>query len=124
MLTPRELLDVQFETALRGYNRTQVDDFIRQLIGKYEELGRQYARLKEGGHCAQAEETKAAQEQVAQEEARLAAVRQETIAFQRRMRTLLKEFSSLLDQGEAETARLLELIGETLGEVAATNETE
>jgi cell division initiation protein len=140
LLTPRDLLRVQFEPALRGYNRAQVDEFIRRLIGEYEELVRENAKLK-GGEAvpqpAQVSETAeqtleqarqqaevivtAAREQATEEEARLAAIRQETMGFHRRMRTLLQEFSSLLDQGEAETSRLLQLIDETLGEAAVSS---
>ncbi len=155
MLTPRDLLNVQFAPALRGYNRVQVDEFIRRLIGEYEELARKYTKLKEGeqdqsvptdvsGNSGQerqearreaeeiladarkqAEEVLAAvRDQVIDEEARLAAIRQETIGFQRRMRTLLNEFSSLLDQGEAETERLLQLVGEAIEEAAPASATE
>ena len=42
-----DLLNVQFAPAWRGYNRTQVDEFIRRLIGEYEELVRKYNKLKE-----------------------------------------------------------------------------
>lgn len=141
MLTPRDLLRVQFEPARRGYNRAQVDDFMRRLIGEYEELARKYAALQEGPgepEVAQAVSDTAeqaiekahqeaghivaqARERAAAEEARLTALRQETIGFQRRMRTLLQEFSSLLDQGESETSRLLQLIDDTLGEVASAS---
>jgi cell division initiation protein len=155
LLTPRDLLNVQFAPAWRGYNRTQVDEFIRRLIGEYEELVRKYNKLKEkepgqavstddvetseqaveqarqqaeeivAGARKQAEEIlDAARTQVSEEEARLAAIRQETIGFQRRMRTLLNEFSSLLDQGEAETERLLQLVGEAMDEAAPTSSRE
>ena len=77
------------------------------------------------GARKQAEEIlDAARTQVSEEAARLAAIRQETIGFQRRMRTQLNEFSSLLDQGEAETERLLQLVGEAMDEAAPTSSRE
>lgn len=146
MLTPRDLLQVQFNPAFRGYNRAQVDEFIRRLIGEYEKLARENSRLKETQVSApaasrgddpeteavvaqiieearqEAEEIVADAQQRANREAeRLAALRQETIGFQRRMRTLLDEFTALLGQGEAETGRLAQLFEETWEEEASVS---
>lgn len=47
MLTPRELLKAEFKTVLRGYNPQQVDEFVKTVVAKYEELYQENQRLKQ-----------------------------------------------------------------------------
>lgn len=46
-LTPIDILHVQFKRGLRGYNPTQVDEFIHDVAAKMEELVREKADLRE-----------------------------------------------------------------------------
>jgi len=41
------LLKVEFKTVLRGYNPQQVDEFVKTVVAKYEELYQENQRLKE-----------------------------------------------------------------------------
>lgn len=47
MLKPRDLANVDFRTAWRGYNQDDVDEFVRRIVGAYEELYQQNLRLEE-----------------------------------------------------------------------------
>ena len=46
MLTPRDILQAQFQHKLRGYNTTQVDAFLRRVFSEYETLAAENAELK------------------------------------------------------------------------------
>lgn len=47
MLKPRDIANVNFRQAWRGYNQEDVDEFMRKIVGSYEELYQENVRLKE-----------------------------------------------------------------------------
>lgn len=47
MLKPRDIANVDFRQAWRGYNPDDVDQFVRKVVGAYEELYQENLRLKE-----------------------------------------------------------------------------
>lgn len=47
MLKPRDIANVQFRTAWRGYNEADVDEFVQKIVGAYETLYHEYQELQE-----------------------------------------------------------------------------
>lgn len=47
MLTPREILQTQFRTSLRGYNTKDVDAFMRKVVQSYEKLLKEHKALQD-----------------------------------------------------------------------------
>lgn len=47
MLKPRDIINVEFRPAFRGYNRDDVDEFVRKIVSSYEELYQENLRLTE-----------------------------------------------------------------------------
>lgn len=47
MLKPRDIANVQFRTAWRGYNEADVDEFVHKMVGAYETLYHEYRKLQE-----------------------------------------------------------------------------
>lgn len=74
MLKPRDIANVDFGQAWRGYNRDDVDQFVRKIVAAYEDLYQQNLRLKE-----QTEELKARIDEYSQTEVQI----DETLALAR-----------------------------------------
>lgn len=47
MLKPRDLANVEFRSAWRGYNQDDVDEFVRKIVSAYEELYQENLRMEE-----------------------------------------------------------------------------
>ena len=47
LLKPRDIANVQFRTAWRGYNEADVDDFVQKMVSAYETLYHEYQQLQE-----------------------------------------------------------------------------
>lgn len=47
LLKPRDIANVQFRTAWRGYNEADVDEFVQKMVGAYETLYHEYQKLQE-----------------------------------------------------------------------------
>lgn|SRR5699024_10111571 len=45
-LTPKEILEKDFKTSMRGYNPTEVDEFLDMVIQDYESFSKEIASLK------------------------------------------------------------------------------
>lgn len=51
MLKPRDIANVEFRTAFRGYHQDDVDEFVRKIVAAYEDLYQENTRLEE--HAAE-----------------------------------------------------------------------
>jgi len=47
VLKPRDIANVQFRTAWRGYNEADVDEFVHKIVSAYETLYQEYQLLQE-----------------------------------------------------------------------------
>lgn len=47
VLKPRDIANVQFRTAWRGYNEADVDEFVQKIVSAYETLYHEYQQLQE-----------------------------------------------------------------------------
>lgn len=47
VLKPRDIANVQFRTAWRGYNEADVDEFVQKMVSAYETLYHEYQELQE-----------------------------------------------------------------------------
>ncbi len=47
LLKPRDIANVQFRTAWRGYNEADVDEFVQKMVRAYETLYHEYQKLQE-----------------------------------------------------------------------------
>lgn len=47
VLKPRDIANVQFRTAWRGYNEEDVDEFVQKIVSAYETLYHEYQRLQD-----------------------------------------------------------------------------
>lgn len=126
MLTARELLNTHFDQAFRGYNPGQVDTFITRLVGEYETLMQENHALKAAAAQSEVvavdeavpsahrdavdEQVIKAQEQLSQLEQEiktaqleLRLIEEEKAALYTKVRTLLQEFTLLLNQSEPES---------------------
>ncbi|SEN44471.1 DivIVA domain-containing protein [Amphibacillus marinus] len=45
-LSPKDILDKQFKTSMRGYNQEEVDAYLDKIIQDYEGLTKQIEQLK------------------------------------------------------------------------------
>lgn len=66
MLTPRDLLNVEFKTSFRGYNEQQVDEFLKKVVAAYEAVYKENQELK-----AQLEALEAEREEVRTDQRRV-----------------------------------------------------
>lgn len=54
VLKPRDIANVQFRTAWRGYNQEDVDEFVQKMVDAYETLYQEYLKLQEENELLQA----------------------------------------------------------------------
>lgn len=47
MLKPRDIANVEFRTAFRGYHQDDVDEFVRKIVAAYEDLYQENMKLQE-----------------------------------------------------------------------------
>lgn len=66
LLKPRDIANVQFRSAWRGYNEADVDEFVQKMVGAYETLYHEYRKLQE-----EAEQLKARVDDFSQTQARI-----------------------------------------------------
>lgn len=106
MLTPRDLLKVEFKTVFRGYSEEQVNDFIKKVVAAYEELYRENERLK-----AELEEERAKAAEVHRNEQRVDELLQlARKAVEDAQETARREADLILHEGRAMAAREAERV--------------
>jgi cell division initiation protein len=128
LLTPRDILHMEFRRVWRGYNPSQVDAFLHRIVIEYEALAKENASLKreieEEDKAPKVDEQKVANlnQAITAQQERVRALQQEETNIRQRIAYFVEQYLELLQVGHTEAKQLTELIRGWQTAAATTDE--